>query len=141
METRVAAYGVIVREGQVLLSHWLEGERWTLPGGGLEFGEAPTDAAGREILEETGYSASVGALLGIDSFVIPGHERIHGEGIPLHSIQVVYEARVVSGELTDEIGGSSDRAQWFDLGEVAELPRVRHVDFGLAAWRARAERA
>ena len=39
---RVAAYAVIVRGGEVLLSRLApsisEGELWTLPGGGIEFG-------------------------------------------------------------------------------------------------------
>lgn len=136
MQTRVAAYGVIVRDGLLLLSHWQEGKRWTLPGGGLEPGEPPADAAVREILEETGFVASLDRLLGIDSIVIAAHERIHGDGVPLHSIQVVYAASIVSGELTHERDGSSDEARWVPLGDVARLPHVRHVDFGLEQWRA-----
>ena len=135
METRVAAYGVIVRDSLLLLSHWHEGDRWTLPGGGLEAGEPPADAAVREIYEETGFVASLGRLLGIESFVIPAPDRIHADGVPLHSIQVVYAASIVSGELTHELDGSSDEARWVPLDELEDLPRVRHVDFGVRLWR------
>jgi len=134
MDTRIAAYGVIVHDDLVLLSHWQEGDRWTLPGGGVEPGEDPADAAVREIFEETGFRASLGALLGIDSFVIPRAERIHGDD-DLHSIQVVYLATVTGGELTNEADGSSDEARWFPLTEIGALQRVRHVDFGLRLWR------
>ena len=55
---RVAAYAVIVRGGDVLLSRLApsisEEELWTLPGGGIEFGEHPDAAVVREVYEETG---------------------------------------------------------------------------------------
>jgi len=46
--------------GKVLLGRESDGT-WELPGGGLEHGEAPREALGREITEETGYTVeSVG---------------------------------------------------------------------------------
>ena len=55
---RVAAYAVILRDGEILLSRLAESvtpdELWTLPGGGLDHGEDPRDAVVREIREETG---------------------------------------------------------------------------------------
>ena len=49
MDIRVAAYGVIIRDGLILLSHWNEHGRsgWTLPGGGVEGAEHPVQAAKR----------------------------------------------------------------------------------------------
>ena len=55
---RVAAYAVILRDGDILLSRLAASvtpdELWTLPGGGLDHGEDPRDALVREIHEETG---------------------------------------------------------------------------------------
>lgn len=133
MELRAAAYAVIVRDGALLMSHWGEGDRWTLPGGGLEPGEDPADAVVREVFEETGYRASVVHLLGISSRVIPAEVRIRGTG-DLHTLQIVYEAEVMGGELTAELDGSSDDARWVPLDEVESLPHVEHVDFGLEKW-------
>ena len=57
VDVRVGAYAVIVRDGDLLLTHWNENGRtgWTLPGGGLEDYETAEQAAVREVREETGY--------------------------------------------------------------------------------------
>jgi 8-oxo-dGTP pyrophosphatase MutT (NUDIX family) len=133
MDIRVAAYAVIVRDGFILLAHWRAGDYsgWTLPGGGIDPGEDPADAAIREIAEETGYRAQLGDLIGVDSKVIPAEQRISGSGVPLHALRVVYTAEVVDGDLTNEIDGSTDEAAWFALDDVATLDRVDLVDVGI----------
>ncbi|WP_173921896.1 NUDIX hydrolase [Agromyces sp. Marseille-P2726] len=132
MDIRVAAYGVIIRDGMILLSHWNQHGRsgWTLPGGGIEGAEHPVQAAKREILEETGYEASVDRLLGIDTMVVPAPRR-HAASVPLYAIRIVYRASVVAGELHSEVGGSSDEARWFPLGDVPSLKRVSLLDIAL----------
>lgn len=129
----MGAYGVIVQGSRVLLAHWNEHGRtgWTLPGGGLEPGESPADAARREIREETGFTAQLHAVLGVDSYIVPGPQRLVPASGPLQYLRIVYRARITGGELRNEIGGSTDRAEWFELGEVPQLPRVDLVDVGL----------
>ena len=136
-DTRLAAYAVIVDEReQVLLALWNEGERpqWTLPGGGVELHETPEQGAIRELLEETGYDVEVGRVLGVDSHVIPVEERIRGEDRPLRSLRIVFEARIVAGELTHEQDGTTDEARWIPLDEVAGLHRVPLIDTALGFW-------
>jgi 8-oxo-dGTP diphosphatase len=132
-DTRVGAYGVIVRDGAVLLARWTESgiPRWTLPGGGLELGEDAPSAAVREIAEETGYIAELGRLLGVDSKFIPAERRLHGAARPLHALRIIYSATVTGGELAHELDGSTDEARWFALEEVAALDRLDLVDEGL----------
>lgn len=140
-DTRVGAYGVIVDAGKVLLVHYCENGAalWTLPGGGLEPGEDPETAAVREILEETGYRATLEGLLGLDSLHVAATERSDGATRDLHSLRVIYLARVEGGVLTVEQNGTTDDARWVPWNEVDRLPRVSLVDAGLRLWSTRSE--
>ena len=134
MDMRVAAYAVVTDDdGRVLLARWIEGRRvaWTMPGGGLEPGEAPETAVRRELREETGYSVKVGELLGIHSRVIPASRRVQKSDQPLHTLRIVYRATVSGGRLQYEADGSTDMAEWFPLTASADLQRVKLVDISL----------
>ena len=54
--TRPRACGVLIDGNMVLMVRHVETTRayWTLPGGGVEAGETPVEAAVREVWEETG---------------------------------------------------------------------------------------
>lgn len=137
-DTRLAAYAVIVDDrDRVLLALWNEADenKWTLPGGGIDFEESPEVGAVREVLEETGYTARLGRLLGLHSYTIPVSRRLADTDRPMKAVRVLYEASVVSGELTQEVDGSTDEARWWPLAEVRRLPRVGLVDIGLDLWR------
>ena len=138
-DTRPAAYAVIVRDDSLLLAYWKQSGRegWTLPGGGLDLAEHPVDGCRREIQEETGYDARIGALLGIDVGHWPAETRLDGGQRDFQSLRLVYEASVSGGELRHEVGGSTTRAAWIPLAEVAALNRVSLVDAGLRLYRER----
>ena len=121
--TRVAAYCLVVQDDRILLCRISAAVpnavgKWTLPGGGIDFGEDPKDAAVRETLEETGLNVRLTELVDINSLVLDGSsERFHG-------LRVVYRAEVASGELTCEIDGSTDECGWFTVEEAQRLPLV-----------------
>jgi 8-oxo-dGTP diphosphatase len=64
---RVGAAAIITDgEGRVLLVRHTYGRKnWDLPGGGVEQGESPMDAAVREVQEESGLSVAPTHLTGI----------------------------------------------------------------------------
>lgn len=129
-KTRIAAYGVVVREHRILLCRisselprW-EGQ-WTLPGGGIDFGEAPENAMVREVHEETGLVVSAGSILGIDSL----HDK---QSDPeFHGVRVVYSATIVRGTLENEKSGTTDLAQWFLQQELANETLVDIAQIGV----------
>ncbi|WP_329361408.1 NUDIX hydrolase [Streptomyces sp. NBC_00669] len=135
---RVAAYGVCVRDEQLLLSHAVAFGRypagWTMPGGGLEHGEDPLDAVVREIEEETGYQVAVDRLLGIDSF---RGSRVLDSGVvdDFQGMRIIYRVHVIGGELRDEVGGSTDHAAWVPLADVPALDTVELVGVALRLHR------
>lgn len=134
MDLRVAAYAVITDdEGRVLLALWNEGRvpAWTMPGGGIEPGEDPADAAVREVREETGFEVELDGLLGIHSYVVPAERRLANVRRPMQALRIVYRARIVGGELRFEENGSTDRAEWFHVDEVPALEHVHLVDVAL----------
>ena len=129
---RVGAYAVVERDGDVLLARWIGSDppRWTLPGGGLDHGEDPRDAAVREVEEETGYRVELRQLLTVESF----RQLVQRPDGPVdhQTICILYTAEVVGGELRHEIGGSTDVAAWIPLADVSGLTRGGLVDLGLA---------
>jgi ADP-ribose pyrophosphatase YjhB (NUDIX family) len=115
-EQRVAAYGLASQGDEVLLTRLSRGVhrgRWTLPGGGLTFGEKPSDAVVRETREETGLDVRVAELLDVDAERLE-FER-NGQRIEGHPIRILYRLEVLGGTLgVTEVGGSTDRAAWWE---------------------------
>ncbi|MCX4811101.1 NUDIX hydrolase [Streptomyces sp. NBC_01239] len=136
---RVAAYAICIRDDQLLLARSpapAGGYEWVLPGGGMDHGEHPNDTVVRELEEETGYHIEVTALLGMDTThrVVPWS---HHRKVDHHGVRIVYEAKIVGGELRNEIGGSTDMAAWHPLDDVSGLTRVPLIDIALRLWRER----
>src|SRR4029078_11106165 len=120
--TRVAAYALSTDDaGRILLCRIAPsvapGEIWTLPGGGLEFGEPPQVAFIRELAEESGYAGEIVGLADVTDRVVSDSE---GGGL-MHAIRIVYRVRVKGGELREEIGGSTDTCRWFAPDEASLL--------------------
>jgi phosphohistidine phosphatase SixA/ADP-ribose pyrophosphatase YjhB (NUDIX family) len=125
---RVAAYGIVLDEAdRLLLCRLSEGEVkpgwWTLPGGGLDFGEDPRDAVLRELTEETGLTGEVISLAGVESYARAGATDRAGP-LRFQAIQIIYRIRLTGGTLRDEADGSTDRVAWFSRAELAGIPMV-----------------
>jgi 8-oxo-dGTP diphosphatase len=120
--TRVAAYALSTDEsGRILLCRIAPsvapGQIWTLPGGGLDFGEPPDVAVLRELAEESGYEGEVVGLADVADRVVTDSDG----GGRMHAIRIVYRVRVTGGELRDEVDGSTDTCAWFTPEEASRL--------------------
>ncbi len=104
--------------------------KWTMPGGGMEWGESAPETAHRELLEEAGLTASLGDLAGVYSRWFTAQESSRGEAG--HFVCIIFHASELRGVLREEFDeGTTDAVQWFDLDEITALPHVELVDFVL----------
>ena len=130
---RVAAYGLIINDGHILLCRLAKllpthnGE-WTLPGGGMDFGEHPEQTVVRETMEETGVEVAPINILGVDTLRQDSPETSK----KWHSVRMIYEAEYLAGELTYEQNGTTDKCEWHLLSSVSDLNRLNLVDTALA---------
>jgi 8-oxo-dGTP diphosphatase len=131
--TRISAYALLIERDHLLLCRlsgdMLHAGMWTLPGGGIEFGEDPEAAMIREVEEETGLRVSAAGLAGIHSFT---HDT---PGRSFHGIRIVYYADVIDGVLRYEQDGTTDMCRWHALDTLETLGLVELVEAALPMLR------
>lgn len=108
----------------------VDGGRWTLPGGGVDWGEDPALAVLRELEEEAGLSGTIRGVAGIYSgthWRSPSRPRR-----PVHHLGIVFDVEPALGDLTNEAEGSTDCCAWVPLDEADALPLVPLAAYGIA---------
>jgi 8-oxo-dGTP pyrophosphatase MutT (NUDIX family) len=114
-------------EERLLLVRHVDGW-WTLPGGAVDPGETPAEAARRETREEASLDVELLRLVG----VYGGYPDFHGfypNGDEIAWVTTVFEARIVAGTPAP---GDDETAEvrWATLGEAFAsgiTPSTRHI--------------
>lgn len=126
LQFRPSVYGVIVKDGKVLLSAQWDG--WDFPGGGMDLGETIDETFKREIKEESGLDVQRGRLLHVaDSFFTHPDQRHY------HTIVMYFSGEDAVGEISTE-GLTNDEklyareARWIPIDEAANLKFYNQVD-------------
>ncbi len=121
---RVAAYAVIIRNDEILLSRLAprisKKPLWTLPGGGLDHGEDPRAAVVREVQEETGLVATVSTEARVYS-MHNARARFGPNKADYHALRIVFEGWVPADSPEPrvvEVDGSTVDAAWHPLEQV-----------------------
>ena len=114
----VGVGGFIHRDGRVLLIRRRfepNRGRWAPPGGLLEVGEDPQEAARREVREELGLEVEVEGLLQVANEVI----RDEQGRVRFHYVLIDYLMRPIGEEIT--LNEESDEFAWFEPSAVEGL--------------------
>lgn len=83
---------VVFKDEKLLMVRERLDSRWTLPGGWIDVGNVPSQAAERETLEEAGYIVKARKIIGVyDGNRVPPLEVFH-------AIKLVYWCDLVGGE-------------------------------------------
>lgn len=114
---RPAVKALIERDGRLLLLEQDTGDgvMWTLPGGKVEFGEAPRQALRREVTEEVSGSVKIGVPVGVYDFQYDW----------THVVVTVFECEWGGGEVDISSNPASERilsAAWVRPEEAVGYP-------------------
>ena len=131
MRTRVSIYGLATdlcpeHGPRVLLTqlaeHCYRPGCWTLPGGGMDFGESAEQTLLREVHEESALTAENPELFHVHAF---SEETKRG---PFQAVQIVYRIQAQGTPRVLEVGGSTAAVAWVPLSQLADLPKVPMLD-------------
>ena len=117
---RLAAYGVVLSPrgvlGTVNSAQSQAPGVWTLPGGGIDKGESPSEALLREIHEETGQTIVIDRLLALESEHWVGR-ALSGRLEDFHALRFIYGGRCLepTDPVVHDVGGSTEIAEWVPL--------------------------
>ncbi|WP_040815609.1 NUDIX domain-containing protein [Nocardia concava] len=109
---------VVDEHGRVLMQRRGDSGNWSLPGGIMEIGETLEDCVVRETREETGLDIEITGLLGI--YTDPEHVIEYADGEVRQQFAVVYNARVVGGEI--QVSDESTEVRFLSQRELESLP-------------------
>ena len=112
---------VLDESGNVLLLRRTDNGLWTIPTGGLKFGETATQCAIRECREETGIDIEITGLVGV--FTSPDHVIEYRKGKHITEVRqpvnICLRGRSIGGELMPGPAEASE-ARWVGPDELSE---------------------
>lgn len=114
---KIDVRAAVISENKVLLVKE-RGDGWTLPGGWVDPGESPSEAAVRETKEESGYDVSAVRLIAIYDRDRQGHPPC-----PFHVYKLIFLCKLVGGSARSSL--ETDGVSFFDQDELPALSESR----------------
>jgi 8-oxo-dGTP diphosphatase len=116
---KITVDGIIKNKKEILLIKRKNNpfkNTWALPGGFIEYNEKTEDAIIREIVEETGLITEIINLIGVYS-----DPKRDPRG---HTISIVYELKIINGEL--ESGDDASEVKFYKFNELPDKLSFDH---------------
>ena len=107
--------------GQILLGRYPRSDTWTIPGGVIDPGEQPADAAVRECYEETGIMAIPEALTSVTVSGLVTHDS----GDLTQHLDITFRCRATGGQPKPGDGEFQD-VRWHRADALPALPAYEH---------------
>jgi len=114
---KIDVRAAVISENKILLVKE-RGDDWTLPGGWVDPGESPSEAAVRETKEESGYDVSVFKLMAIYDRDRQGHPPC-----PFHVYKLIFLCNLVGGAATTSL--ETEAVSFFPEDELPALSESR----------------
>ena len=134
--TRLSVYGAAARHGQILLvrlaPHVPSGRKWSLPGGGVDWGETLHTALHREVWEESGLTCEIGEMALEHGFKTEKEQK----ALFVHQVVFFITPSTEEPRVT-EVEGSTEHVEWVSFEDAEELPLVSVARQALEALRER----
>ena len=126
---RPSAYGIVVRDGKLLLLKQTNG--YDLPGGGLDLGESLEAAVIREVKEESGLEVANPKLVAATSSFYKPHLTADKY---VQALMHYYACDLVGGEITTDGFDEWEQqyaigAEWLPLDQLDDIQIGTSVDF------------
>ncbi len=115
---KVDVRAAVFQAGRILLVQEHEDGLWTLPGGWADVGDAPSQAAVREVKEESGYDVVATKLAAVYDRNLHGHPPI-----PFHAYKLYFLCDLVGGQPTTS--HETDAVEFFLEGKIPPLSLTR----------------
>jgi len=114
---KIDVRGAVIHEGKILLIQERMDERWAMPGGWADLGNAPASVAEREVWEESGYRVKAEKVVAVlDANRIEPMEFYH-------AFKIIFLCRLIGGK--PQISHETLAVDFFDINDLPPLSLYR----------------
>jgi ADP-ribose pyrophosphatase YjhB (NUDIX family) len=114
---KIDVRGAVIRDGKILLVRERADEKWAMPGGWGDIGDAPAAMVAREVWEESGFRVNVDKLVGV-------YDANRFQPLEFyHVYKLIFMCSITSGQATPSL--ETLDVDFFELDNLPPLSEIR----------------
>lgn len=114
---KIDVRGAVIRDGKILLVQELADNKWAMPGGWADIGDAPSAMVAREVLEESGLIVKAVKVAAV-------YDANRAEPMEFfHAYKIIFVCEILGGE--PRTNHETLAVDFFDLDHLPPLSRAR----------------